>query len=176
MQTIYLAGGCFWGAQKYLDAIPGVLHTEVGYANGKTANPTYEQVCREGTDHAEAVKVDYDPQVAPLPFLLEVFYDAIDPTTVNRQGGDVGRQYRTGIYTTSPADLPVIEASLKALAAKLGKPVAVEAAPLDNYYTAEEYHQKYLDKNPGGYCHIGPAQFARAAAARYAPKNGNDKS
>lgn len=164
-ETIYLAGGCFWGAQRYFDCLPGVLETEVGYANGKTANPTYEQVKHENTGHAETVRVVYDPAVISLEELLEQFYKAIDPTSVNKQGGDVGIQYRTGIYYTDPAQKPVIEASLAGLQTRCAQPVAVEALPLSNFYTAEEYHQKYLDKNPGGYCHISPALFE--AAKRY---------
>ena len=164
-ETIYLAGGCFWGAQRYFDCLPGVLETEVGYANGTTANPTYEQVKHENTGHAETVRVVYDPAAISLKELLEQFYKAIDPTSVNRQGGDVGVQYRTGIYYTDPAQKTVIEASLAELQTHYAQPIAVEALPLSNFYTAEEYHQKYLDKNPGGYCHISPALFE--AAKRY---------
>ena len=161
-ETIYLAGGCFWGAQRYFDCLPGVLETEVGYANGATANPTYEQVKHENTGHAETVRVVYDPAVITLSELLEQFYKAIDPTSVNKQGGDVGVQYRTGIYYTDPAQKPVIETSLAELQTHYAQPIAVEALPLSNFYTAEEYHQKYLDKNPGGYCHISPALFEAA--------------
>ena len=165
MAEIYLAGGCFWGAEKYIASVRGVLETEVGYANGATENPTYEDVCRRGTGHAETVKVIYDPGILPLDFLLSLYYDAIDPTSVNRQGGDRGVQYRTGIYYTDANDLPVILESLAGLERKLGKAVAIEAKPLENYCPAEEYHQKYLDKNPGGYCHIGRDQFKKAASA-----------
>ena len=161
-ETIYLAGGCFWGAQHYFDCLPGVLETEVGYANGKTANPTYEQVKHENTGHAETVRVVYDPAVLSLEELLEQFYKAIDPTSVNKQGGDEGVQYRTGIYYTDPSQKSVIEASLAQLQTRYAQPVAVEALPLTHFYTAEEYHQKYLDKNPGGYCHISPALFEAA--------------
>lgn len=165
METIYLAGGCFWGAQRYFDCLPGVIATEVGYANGKTANPSYQQVKHENTGHAETVKVDYDPAAITLEELLEQFYKAIDPTSVNKQGGDVGVQYRTGVYYTDPAQKAVIKNSLAQLQKGYDKPIAVEALPLSNFYTAEEYHQKYLDKNPGGYCHISPALFE--AAKRY---------
>ena len=158
-RTIYLAGGCFWGTQHYFDMVEGVEETEVGYANGGTENPTYEQVKYEHTGHAETVKVTYDPRKISLEELLRLYYLAIDPTSVNRQGGDVGIQYRTGIYFTDPADEPLIMESLRKLQEKYDKPVAVEAAPLLNFYTAEEYHQKYLDKNPGGYCHIPAALF-----------------
>lgn len=179
MAQIYLAGGCFWGAEKYLASIPGVLKTEVGYANGKTQNPTYEQVCRENTGHAETVAVTYDPAALSLPFLLELYYDSVDPVSVNRQGNDRGAQYRTGIYYTDAADLPVIQESLAALQKRLAKPVAIEVGPLENYSPAEEYHQKYLDKNPGGYCHLPQEKFERAAAARVNPaaypgKSGQD--
>ena len=165
MKTIYLAGGCFWGVEKYFSLIPGVTGTEVGYANGNTENPSYEQVCRDGTGHAEAVKVDYLPNIVSLPFLLEQYYKVIDPVAVNRQGNDIGVQYRTGIYYTEPEDKPLIEASLATLQKKLGKPLAIELAPLKQFYKAEEHHQDYLDKNPAGYCHISPAKFKQAEKA-----------
>ncbi len=167
MKTIYVAGGCFWGIQKYLDQIQGVTYTEVGYANGGSASATYG----DGSGYAEAVRVDYDPARAPLPFLLRVFYKAIDPTSVDRQGNDVGTEYRSGIYYTDPADQPVIAASLATLQKSLDRPVAVETGPLKAYSSAEDYHQKYLDKNPGGYCHIPLNLFAEAAAARPLPSD-----
>lgn len=166
-ETIYLAGGCFWGAQRYFDCLTGVLDTEVGYANGRTAAPTYEQVRYEGTGHAETVKVTYDADVIRLEELLEQFYKAIDPTSYHRQGGDIGEQYRTGVYYTTDGQRDVIRASLEALQRQYDAPLMVECLPLENFYPAEEYHQKYLDKNPGGYCHIGPALFA--AARDYKP-------
>jgi len=164
-REIYLAGGCFWGVEKFLELVPGVIATEVGYANGNTANPTYEEVCRKGTGHAEAVKVTYDPAKVSLPFLLELYYGVIDPTSVNRQGNDKGTQYRTGIYYTDDADFPIIQKSISALQTHFKKPIAIEVKPLTNYYSAEAYHQKYLDKNPGGYCHIGAAAFDIARTA-----------
>ena len=160
--VIYLAGGCFWGTQRYFDCLAGVVRTEVGYANGSTKNPTYEQVKHENTGHAETVKVEYDPEKISLTELLEQYYKVIDPVSVNRQGGDIGVQYRTGIYYTDPAQKPVIDASLSKLQKQYSVPLAVEALPLSNFYTAEEYHQKYLEKNPGGYCHISPAMFEAA--------------
>ncbi|MGI6558285.1 MAG: peptide-methionine (R)-S-oxide reductase MsrB [Limnochordia bacterium] len=169
MAEIYLAGGCFWGMEKYLASIRGVVSTEVGYANGKTSNPTYEDVCHKNTGHAETVRVNYDPDVISLRFLLQLYFEAIDPTSVNRQGGDVGVQYRTGIYYTDSADLPVIQEAIGQLQKTLHRPVAVEVKPLENYWPAEEYHQKYLDKNPGGYCHIGRDKFERAARALVDP-------
>ncbi len=169
MAEIYLAGGCFWGLENYIDAIPGIQSTIVGYANGKTENPTYEEVCHHHTGHAETVRVVYDTAILPLPFLLELYYEAIDPIAVNRQGGDIGRQYRTGIYYDDANDRQTIEESIKKLQARYAQNIAIEIKPLENFYPAEEYHQKYLDKNPGGYCHIGKDKIAQAKAARIDP-------
>lgn len=166
LKTIYLAGGCFWGVEKYLSLIPGVKETEAGYANGSTPSPTYEEVCREGTGHAETVKVEYDPEEVSLPFLLEQYYAVIDPVSVNRQGNDAGVQYRTGIYYTDEEDRPTIELSLKRLQQHFKHPLAIEVQPLRQFSRAEEYHQRYLDKNPGGYCHIPASRFREAARAR----------
>lgn len=165
MSEIYLAGGCFWGMEKYIALIQGVKETQVGYANGAYKNPTYEQVCRENTGHAETVRVVYEPSIVSLPFLLELYFEAIDPTSLNRQGGDIGTQYRTGIYYTDAADLPVIQRSLSQLQARVKQPVAIEVKPMEQFSLAEEYHQNYLEKNPNGYCHIGSAAFQRAAKA-----------
>lgn len=169
MSEIYLAGGCFWGSEKYLSSIRGVLSTQVGYANGKTKAPTYEDVCHHDTGHAETVRVVYDSAVLPLEFLLELFYESIDPVSVNRQGGDVGTQYRTGIYYINDEDRQIIERSLAQLQKRYNKPIAIEGEPLHNFSPAEEYHQKYLDKNPGGYCHISKAKFEKAAKAVVSP-------
>ncbi|KPU45233.1 peptide methionine sulfoxide reductase msrA/msrB [Oxobacter pfennigii] len=163
MSEIYLAGGCFWGTEKYISLIRGVQSTQVGYANGMTKNPTYEEVCNLNTGHAETVRVVYDPRIIPLEFLLELYYETIDPVSVNRQGGDSGMQYRTGIYYVNDEDRQVIENSIAKLQKRYDKPVAIEIGPLRNFSQAEEYHQKYLDKNPGGYCHIPKAQFEKAA-------------
>jgi len=169
VKIIYLAGGCFWGLQRYLNVIHGVLDTEVGYANGRIANPTYLQVCSHTTGFAETVRVVYDPDQTPLSFLLSLYYRAIDPTTVNRQGADVGDQYRTGIYYVDDTDLPIIQTSIDKLSPTLDKPVMIEVKPLDNYYPAEEYHQMYLVKNPDGYCHVTDGMCAYAQTARYSP-------
>jgi len=166
MATIYLAGGCFWGLEKYFSLVNGVVATDVGYANGATASPTYEEVCTGRTGYAETVRVEYDPAVAPLPFVLELFYEAIDPVSVDRQGNDIGTQYRTGIYYTDPAERAAIDRSIAALQQRYDRPIAIEVAPLANYFPAEGYHQEYLDKNPGGYCHIGRAEFEHAKNAR----------
>ncbi|MDD2190805.1 MAG: peptide-methionine (R)-S-oxide reductase MsrB [Eubacteriales bacterium] len=165
MKEIYLAGGCFWGTEKYLESILGVLSTEVGYANGKTSNPTYEDVCHRKTGHAETVKVLYDDEKIGLPFLLKLFYDVIDPLSINRQGNDIGSQYRTGIYFTDVEDEKIILESINKLQKRYKERIAIEIKPLRNYHKAEEYHQKYLDKNPKGYCHIGAAKFDQAKEA-----------
>ena len=153
-KTIYLAGGCFWGCQKYFDLLDGVVETEVGYANGRTDRPTYEQVKHEHTGHAETVRVVYDPEKLPLRALLDKYFLVIDPTSVNRQGEDEGEQYRTGIYFTDPVDGETAAQALSALARRYDKPLVVENQPLRQFWSAEEYHQKYLEKHPDGYCHI----------------------
>ena len=153
-QTIYLAGGCYWGVEKYMQMIPGVLETEVGFANGDTLNPTYQQVRYENTGHAETVRVVYDAEVLALDKLLRLFFRIIDPVSVDQQGEDVGHQYRTGVYHENEADAEVIRAELLKLEKQVGKPLAVESCALAHFFPAEEYHQKYLDKNPTGYCHV----------------------
>ena len=165
-KTIYLAGGCFWGTEKLMSLIPGVIDTEVGYANSNVANPSYREVCTGTTGAAETVKVTFDADSVTLPFLLNIYFQSIDPTVLNRHGNDVGTQYRTGIYYTDPAEAPVVAQALEALQARYKKPVVVEAGPLKNFYPAEDYHQDYLDNNPGGYCHISPQLFRMAAQAK----------
>ena len=158
MKKIYLAGGCFWGTQKFFDQFDGVIRTEVGYANGPDVPVvTYRDVCA-GSGHAETVLVEYDGDVMPLKTLLRHYFSVIDPLSVNRQGEDSGLQYRTGIYYTSEDQLDDIKTVYGEEEAKAGAPLAVEVAPVRNFFPAEEYHQKYLDKNPGGYCHI-PREF-----------------
>ncbi len=154
LREIWLAGGCFWGLEAYLAALEGVVYTNVGYANGKTANPTYRQVCYEGTGHAETVYVRYDPRRIGLGTLLTYFFKVIDPTSLNRQGNDRGSQYRTGIYYRDAADREAIAARVAEEQAKYRAPIVTEVLPLSNYYPAEEDHQMYLAKNPHGYCHI----------------------
>lgn len=165
MKEIYFAGGCFWGTQHFLKQIRGVVSTAAGYANGDVENPTYEQVYTDATGYAETVKVLYDPVKISLPVLVELYFRSIDPTLLNRQGGDVGTRYRTGIYYTSPDEMPVIQAVYDRIASGCGAPLVVELMPLRNFYAAEEYHQDYLDKNPDGYCHIPYSlmEFARNA-------------
>ncbi len=170
-KDIYLAGGCFWGTEHFLKLIDGVETTQVGYANGNIANPTYKQVCTGTTDFAETVKVQYDPVKVDLAFLIDLYFKTIDPTSVNKQGNDRGTQYRTGIYYTDPEDLSVIQETVHRLAATYTRPLAVEIKPLENFYPAEEYHQDYLDKNPGGYCHIHPELFDLARKAKMPKKS-----
>jgi peptide methionine sulfoxide reductase msrA/msrB len=154
LKSIYLAGGCFWGVEAFMARIPGVLDAQSGYANGKTENPSYEDVCRRNTGHAEAVLVRYDPARVSLEKLLRLFFRIIDPTTLNKQGNDRGTQYRSGIYFSESADKAVAEAALAEVQSKYKKAVATEILPLQNFTTAEDYHQDYLEKNPGGYCHV----------------------
>lgn len=155
LKIIYLAGGCFWGLQRYMDTeVKGVVSTETGYANGKTDTVTYGEVCSLNTGFSETVKVTYDTSVTDLETILKEYYYTIDPTSINRQGADIGSQYRTGIYWTDENDVPVIKNSLAELQKNYKQKIAVECEPLKKYITAEEYHQKYLEKNPTGYCHI----------------------
>ena len=153
MKRIYLAGGCFWGVQKFFDQFAGVAETEVGYANGPDAAPSYQEVCAS-SGHAETVRIDYDEGTIPLTKLLDYYFMIVDPLSVNRQGHDEGVQYRTGIYYTEEDQLKEIRAAVDREAEKAGRPLAVEVGPILNFFPAEEYHQKYLDKNPGGYCHV----------------------
>lgn len=162
IKTIYLAGGCFWGTAHLFSLVPGVTDATAGYANSIVENPSYKEVCTGRTQAAETVKVDYDNTKVGLTDLLKLYFKSIDPISVNRQGGDVGTQYRTGIYFTDPADLPVIEAQVATIQRRNTERVAVEVMPLKNFYPAEEYHQDYLYKNPDGYCHVNPTLFKEA--------------
>lgn len=166
LKTIYLAGGCFWGTAHLFSLVSGVSSTTAGYANSIVENPSYQQVCTGLTQAAETVKVDYDDTIVSLTDLLKLYFKSIDPISVNRQGGDSGTQYRTGIYYTDAADLPVIDAQVAAIQRRNKEKVAVEVMPLKNFYPAEEYHQDYLYKNPGGYCHVDPSLFKEAKALK----------
>lgn len=168
-KSIYLAGGCFWGTERLMSLIPGVTATRVGYANSSIPNPSYRQVCTGTTGAAEAVEVTYDSEQIGLSDILTLYFRSIDPTSVNRQGGDSGTQYRTGIYFTDAADLPVIQAVVATVARRHVAPLAVEVMPLVNFYPAEDYHQDYLVKNPGGYCHVNPALFDEARSLTRRP-------
>ncbi|WP_458455020.1 peptide-methionine (S)-S-oxide reductase MsrA [Methanobrevibacter sp.] len=151
---IYLAGGCFWGVEAYISRLKGVNNTEVGYANGMDLAPTYEKVCTGRTGHAETVKVTYNPEIITLRDILEEFFRIIDPFSLNRQGGDIGSQYRTGIYWQKPGDKGIVVDFLRGKQRKFRERIVVEAHEIYNFYPAEDYHQKYLEKNPQGYCHV----------------------
>lgn len=154
MKKIVFAGGCFWGVEAWFKLQPGVTATTVGYANGHKDNPTYEEVCRHVTGHAEACQIDYDPSLTTLTALLDAFWQVVDPTLMNRQGNDIGDQYRTGIYYTDEADLPIIQASVQREQDNHQNPIVTQVEPLTRFWDAETYHQDYLTKNPNGYCHI----------------------
>lgn len=152
--TIYLAGGCFWGVEAYFSKLPGVIKTEVGYANGKTQNPTYEEVSTGDTGFVETVSVEYNNKEISLSQILSHYFDVVDVTTLNRQAHDSGTQYRSGIYYVNDSDKKIIEDTIQEEQKKYKKPIVTEVKKLENFYLAEEYHQKYLEKHPGGYCHI----------------------
>lgn len=152
MSEIYLAGGCFWGLEEYFSRISGVLETTVGYANGQVETTNYQLI--KETDHAETVQVIYDEKIVSLREILLYYFRVIDPLSINQQGNDRGRQYRTGIYYKDEEDLPTIYALVQEQERMLGRKIAVEVEKLRHYILAEDYHQDYLKKNPGGYCHI----------------------
>lgn len=159
-KTIYFAGGCFWGTAHLFSLVAGVESTVAGYANSLVPNPTYEMVCTGATHAAETVQVVYDDSRVGLSELIMIYFRSIDPLSLNRQGGDVGTQYRTGIYYTDPTDLAVIDAVVATVQRRYTEKLAVEVGELENFYPAELYHQDYLYKNPDGYCHVDPALFA----------------
>lgn len=154
MKEIYLAGGCFWGMQAYFDTKNGVINTKVGYANGITENATYEEVCKGNTKHAETLYIQYDENIIDLDKILDYYWKVINPTSLNKQGEDTGNQYRTGIYYIDEDDLKVIKISFESIQKKYKDKIVTEICRLKCFYIAEEYHQKYLEKNPNGYCHI----------------------
>ncbi len=158
IETVIFGMGCFWGAERLFWQLPGVYVTAVGYADGYTPNPTYEEVCSGMTGHNEVVLVAFDPDKVSLKRLLQVFWESHDPTQVMRQGNDVGTQYRSAIYFTHPHHKEPIRASrdayARALKAKGAGEVATEIKPAPDFYFAEDYHQQYLAKNPAGYCGI----------------------
>jgi peptide methionine sulfoxide reductase msrA/msrB len=158
-KEIYLAGGCFWGIQAYIDRITGVEYTNVGYANGNSEETEYYSL--KETGHAETVYVAYDPEKITLEELLGYFYGIIDPTSLNKQGNDIGSQYRSGIYYVDEEDREIIKSVTASEQARLGEEIVTEIEPLKNYVLAEDYHQNYLDKNPGGYCHINLSNIPR---------------
>lgn len=159
---IVLAGGCSWGTEAFFKHIPGILETHAGYANSNIPHPSYKEVCTGQTGAAEAVEVTYNATTVDLSRLLEEYFRTIDPTSVDRQGNDVGTQYRTGIYYTSDSQRNTALELIKHEQKNYKKPIAVEVKPLKNFYRAEEEHQDYLGKNPAGYCHISPQLMAEA--------------
>lgn len=154
LKEVYFAGGCFWGVEEYFARIPGVYDVTSGYANGDTLDPTYEKVIYEGTGHAETIHVRYDPRYMSLKTLTRQFFKIIDPVSKNKQGNDVGTQYRTAVYYVDEGDIPVLEAVFSETQENYTKSIATELEPLEHYILAEDYHQDYLRKNPNGYCHI----------------------
>jgi len=168
VNTIYLAGGCFWGVEAYFERVLGVVDAQSGYANGETENPTYEQVIggiwetnslgvsekRQGSGHAETVKVDYDENLISLEEIILHFLRIVDPYSVNRQGNDIGVQYRSGIYYTNDQQMKRVQKVIDDFEKQEGQQTAIEIEPLQAFYDAEDYHQDYLQKNPFGYCHI----------------------
>ena len=156
MKTIYFAGGCFWGVEKYFSMAKGVISTEVGYANGTKDNPSYLDLKHGLDDASETVKIEYDESVVSLEKLLELYLRVVDPFSINKQGEDEGIQYRTGIYYLNKEDKDIVEAYFKSIDLVNHK---IEILPLKKFFLAEEYHQKYLNKNPTGYCHINMAKL-----------------
>jgi peptide methionine sulfoxide reductase msrA/msrB len=154
MKEIYFAAGCFWGAQHFFAGVDGVKEAVAGYANGNGVNPSYEEVYTDTTGFAETVRVRYDETRISLPQLTELYFTIINPLSLNKQGGDIGTRYRTGVYYTEEADKALIQPVFETEARRLGAPLVVELEPLRNFYLAEERHQDYLDKNPDGYCHV----------------------
>lgn len=186
MKEIYLAGGCFWGVEAVFSRVPGVVATTVGYANSRIAQPSYEAVCTGDTGAVEAVRVVYDPKKTDLTELLRVFFAIINPYVLNRQGNDVGTQYRTGIYYTAMEDEPILEYFMNFMRQRgrgpavtesdvilneepdpmSGRSIVTELERLTNFYPAEEMHQQYLEKHPDGYCHIDLVGLVEAGIIR----------
>ena len=172
VETAFFAMGCFWGAERLFWQTPGVYTTAVGYEGGFTPHPTYEEVCSGMTGHAEAVLVAFDPQQVSYGELLKIFFEGHDPTQGMRQGNDIGTQYRSAIYTTSPEQLAEAEAAKAAYDAALRDlghtPTTTEVAPAGPFYFAEEYHQQYLHKVPNGYCGLGGCAVSLPVSERAA--------
>jgi peptide-methionine (S)-S-oxide reductase len=175
MQMAVFGMGCFWGAERKFWGVTGVVTTAVGYAGGHTPNPTYREVCSERTGHAEVVRVVFDPQVVSYAALLQVFWESHDPTQGMRQGNDVGTQYRSAIYYSDDAQRRSAEASRDAYQEKLRQagygPITTEILPAPEFYYAEDYHQQYLAKNPGGYCGLGGTGVSCPSGPPAAPES-----
>lgn len=159
VENATLGAGCFWGVEYVFRRVPGVVDVQVGYSGGKIANPTYEQVCYQRTGHAEAVQVAFDPERVTYEQLLDVFWAMHDPTQVDRQGPDIGDQYRSVIFTNSGEQRAAAEASLLRAQSRFKKPIATQVEALDAFYPAEDYHQAYYEKNGHEpYCHVVPVK------------------
>lgn len=154
LKEIYFAGGCFWGVQAYFSRILGVKESISGYANGTKEDPTYKEVCTGTTGHTETVKIVYDNKIVSLEDLIHRLFIIMDPTQLNRQGGDIGTQYRNGIYYVDSSEKEIITKLVDEKRKNYEKEIVTEIEKLSSFYIAEEYHQDYLDKNPGGYCHV----------------------
>ncbi|MDR1781466.1 MAG: peptide-methionine (S)-S-oxide reductase MsrA [Bacilli bacterium] len=154
MKKIYVAGGCFWGVQHYFNLIKGIISSEVGYANGSKDNLTYEEVCSQKYDAIEAVELVYDESIISLNKILELLFRIIDPTSLDKQGGDIGHSYRVGAYYVYQDDFKVIEDFVFNQEKNYDKEIVFEVKPLQSFVKAENYHQDYLVKNPFGYCHV----------------------
>lgn len=167
MKEIYFAGGCFWGVEHFMKQIAGVMDTDTGFANGREdlVKPTYEEVYTDTTGFAETVRVRFDEKRVGLRFLTRMFFHAIDPTSLNKQGEDEGTRYRTGVYYTSEEDLPILREVFEEVKREFG-PIVVELEPLKAYYSASEWHQDYLDKHADGYCHLPLSLFTYAREAK----------
>ncbi|MEG0022821.1 MAG: peptide-methionine (S)-S-oxide reductase MsrA [Cetobacterium sp.] len=153
MKRIFLGGGCFWGLEAYFKRVKGIEKTSVGYLNSKVNSPTYQEVCSGETEAVEALMVEYDENIISLEKVLNHFFKNIDPTTLDKQGHDIGTQYRSGIYYLKGNELEIIRKVIENIQREYSKPIVTEVKEVKNFYPAEEYHQAYLEKNPGGYCH-----------------------
>ncbi len=162
---VYFAGGSFWSLEQYMHLVHGVVDTEVGYANGRTLHPTFEEVCTGTTGYAQAVHVIYNAHSAPLEFLVKMYCKAVDPTSLNRQGMDIGSQYRCAIFYDRPEDHLVITQALADMAPLYDDPLVVECEPLKEFVVAEEVHQRYLQRNPHGYSRLLPSMYEYARNA-----------
>lgn len=154
MNKIYLAGGCFWGVEEYFSRLNGITNTTVGYANSDTKNPTYEEICEHKINAIETVLVEFDESIISLSIILDKFFSIIDPTSIDKQGEDIGYQYKTGIYYIDTKFINTINNTISREQLKYDKKIQTQVAKLENFFDAEDYHQNYLKKNPNGYCHI----------------------
>lgn len=159
MKAITFGGGCFWGVQNYFKLVKGVVKTSVGYAMGEIKFPTYEIVCSGESGHAEVCKVDYDSSQTNLYILLTHFFHIVDPTLLNQQAGDIGTQYRSGIYYSSNEEKDLIKKFIDNIQKIYPDPIVVEVKPMEEFWDAEEYHQDYLEKNQDGYCHLDFSKY-----------------